>query len=143
MRADNTSHLLEAAKRKHEECLRRVTAAIREADRLYQPVTIQGVAKAAKVSPSWIYTQPEIYETLRDRRAQGDRQAPGRVPKVEAAGHASQQKRIELLASRLKETNQDNRRLRSELAVVHAELRRLRQLQSRGTVTSEQQGDLG
>ena len=142
MRADNSSHLIEAARRKHEECLRRVTAAIREADHLHQPVTIQGVAKAARVSASWIYTQPEIYEALRARRAQGDRQVLGRVPKVEIAGHASQQKRIELLASRLKETNQDNRRLRSELAVVHAELRRLRQLQPRSTVSREQEGNL-
>ena len=142
MRADNSSHLIEAARRKHEECLRRVTAAIREADRLDRSVTIQGVAKAAGVSPSWIYTQPEIYEAIRARRTPGDRQALGRVPKVEIAGHASQQKRIELLASRLKETNQDNHRLRSELAVVHAELRRLRQLQPRSTVSREQEGNL-
>lgn len=138
MKADNTGHLREAARRKHEECLSRVNAAIREADRLRQPVTIQGVAKAAGVSPSWIYTQPVVYEAVRSRRSVANHRAPMRIPGAEGAGRASQQKRIELLVSRLKETTEDNQRLRSELAVVHAELRRLRQLQPRQTVGKEQ-----
>ncbi len=138
MRADNTDHLREAAKRKHDECLRRVTAVIREADRLRRPVTLQGIAKSAGVSPSWIYTQTEIYEAIRSRRAATDRQSPTRVPSREAAGRASQLKRIELLAARLKETTEDNLRLRGELAAVHAELRRMRQLQPRQTISSEQ-----
>lgn len=129
MKADNTGHLREAARRKHEECLSRVNAAIREADRLRLPVTVQGVAKAAGVSPSWIYTQPAVYEAVRSRRAEADHRSPTRIPGAEMTGRASQQKRIELLVSRLKEMTEDNQRLRNELGVVHAELRRMRQLQ--------------
>ena len=138
MKADNTGHLREAARRKHEECLSRVTAAIREADRLRQPVTVQGVAKAAGVSPSWIYTQPTVYEAVRSRRTEADRRSPARVPGAEVASRASQQKRINLLVSRLKGATEDNQKLRNELAVVHAELRRMRQLQPRQTVGKRQ-----
>ncbi len=138
MKTDNSNHLREAARRKHEECLSRVNAAIREADRLRQPVTVQGVAKAAGVSPSWIYTQPAIYEAVRSRRSEADHRSTTRIPGAEGSGRASQQKRIELLVSRLKQTTEDNQRLRSELAVVHAELRRMRQLQPRQTVGKEQ-----
>lgn len=139
-RADGSSHLPETAKQRHEEGLRPVTTVIREAGRRHHPVTIQGVAKAAGVSPSWIYTEPDIYEALHARRAQGDRQSPGRAPTVETARRASQQKRSKLLVSRLKELTQDNPALRSALAVVRAELRRMRQLQSRQTVRGELQG---
>ncbi len=138
MKADNTGHLREAARRKHEECLSRVNAAIREADRLRQPITVQGVAKAAGVSPSWIYTQPAVYEAVRSRRAETDRRSPTRITGAEESGRANQQKRIERLVAKLKETTEDNQRLRSELAVVHAELRRMRQLQPRQTVGKEQ-----
>ena len=138
MKADNTVHLREAARRKHEECLSRVTAALREADRLRQPVTVQGIAKAAGVSPSWIYTQQAVYEAVHTRRAEADRLSPTRIPGAEQTGRASQQKRIELLVSRLKDSTEDNQRLRSELAVVHAELRRMRQLQPRQTRDEEQ-----
>jgi hypothetical protein len=138
MRADNTDHLREAAKRKHEECLRRVSAAIHEADRLHQPVTVQGVAKSARVSPSWIYTQPDVYEAVRARRGEADHRSSTRAPRGEGSSRTSQQKRIELLASRLREVTEDNQKLRRELAVVHAELRRMRQLQPRQTVNGEQ-----
>ena len=137
MKADNTGHLREAARRKHQECLNRVSAAIREADRLGQTVTVQGVAKAAGVSPSWIYTQPAVYEAVRSRRAKADNRSRMRIPEAQGAGRASQHKRIELLVTRLRETTEDNQRLRSELAVVHAELRRMRQLQPRQTVGKE------
>lgn len=138
MRADNTDHLREAAKRKHEECLRRVTAAIHEADRLHQRVTVQGVAKSARVSPSWIYTQSDVYEAVRARRSEADRRSSTRDQRGEAPSRASQQKRLELLAARLREVSDDNQQLRRELAVVHAELRRVRQLQPRQTVEVEQ-----
>ena len=137
MKADNTGHLREAARRKHEECLNRISAAIREADRLGQTVTVQGVAKTAGVSPSWIYTQPAVYEAVRSRRAEADNRSRMRIPEAQGAGRASQHKRIELLVTRLRETTEDNQRLRSELAVVHAELRRMRQLQPRQTVGKE------
>ncbi|MGC8509973.1 MAG: DUF6262 family protein [Acidimicrobiales bacterium] len=137
MRADNTNHLREAARRKHEECLKRVTAAIHEADRLHQRITVQGVAKSAGVSSSWIYTQPTVYEAVRSRRAEAGYRSPTRIPETGGASQVSQQKRIELLSSRLRDTTEDNQRLRRELAVVHAELRRMRQLQPRQTVSKE------
>ena len=137
MRTDNSHHLRDAAQRKHEECLERVTTAIHEADRLRRPVTVQGIAKVAGVSASWIYTQPDVYDAIRSRRSESDRHRSVRVPNGQKAGPSSQQKRIELLALRLRETVEDNERLRRELAAVHFELRRLRQQRPRQNIVSE------
>ncbi len=138
MRADNTAHLRDAARRKHEECLSRVTAAIREADRLHHTLTVQGVAKAAGVSPSWIYSQPDVVEAVRTRRDAVDRRSPERRASTKDSGHASQQKRIDLLSTRVRELSGENQNLRRELSVIHAELRRLRQVQPRQTVSEDQ-----
>jgi Family of unknown function (DUF6262) len=127
MRADNSHLISEAAQRKHAACLESVTAAIREADRLRKPVTVLGIAKAAGVSASWIYTQPEVFAAIRSRRDAGGSSEPVRPPIAERAGSSGQQKRIELLTSKLRQATDDNERLRRELANVHGELRRLRQ----------------
>jgi hypothetical protein len=127
MRADNSHLISEAAQRKHAACLESVTAAIREADRLRKPVTVLGIAKAAGVSASWIYTQPEVFAAIRRRRDEAGRRETMRPLPAERAGLSSQQKRIELLASKLRQVADDNERLRRELATVHGELRRLRQ----------------
>jgi hypothetical protein len=134
MRADNSRLIRDAAQRKHERCLESVTVAIREADRHRRPVTVLGIAKAAGVSPSWIYTQPEVFAAIRARRDVTDRLETTNVPNSRSAGSVGQQKRIELLTTRLKQAMDDNERLRAELATVHAELRRLRQHHSRQTV---------
>jgi len=73
MRADNSRLIRDAAQQKHVRCVEAVTAAIREADRLRRPVTVLGIAKAAGVSPSWIYTQPEVFAAIRARRDKADR----------------------------------------------------------------------
>jgi hypothetical protein len=134
MRADNSRLIRDAAQRKHARCLESVTAAIHEADRLRRPVTVLGIAKAAGVSPSWIYTQPDVFAAIRARRDKADHLETARVPNSQRAGSAGQQKRIELLTTKLKQAIDDNERLRRELATVHAELRRLRQHESRQTV---------
>ena len=83
---------------------------------------------------------PENYEAL---GAHGQRQELGRVSIVKSALRASQPRSIETLASRLKETMQGDQRRRIELAAVGAELRRMRRLQPRQTVSNEQRGTLG
>ena len=134
MRADNSQLIRDAAQRKHDRCLESVTRAIREADRLGNPVTVLAIAKAAGVSASWIYTQPEVFAAIRTRRDKAGRTEDSSAPSYQRAGSSSQQKRIDLLNARLKQAMDDVERLRRELAAVHAELRRLRQHGSRQTV---------
>ena len=52
--------LSEAAARRHELTRAKAIQALRELDRVGAPVTFAGVASAAGVSRSWLYTQPDI-----------------------------------------------------------------------------------
>ena len=60
--------LSEAAARRHELTRSRAVQALRELDRGGTPVTFAGVAHAAGVSRSWLYTQPDISGQIRRLR---------------------------------------------------------------------------
>ena len=76
MRADNTAHLIAAAGRRHELARSKAIRAIRELDAAAVTVTFESVARAAGVSRSWLYTQPDIREEVLRLRDLG-RRAPG------------------------------------------------------------------
>ena len=65
--------LSEAAARRHELTRARAVQALRELDRAGTPVTFAGVAQAAGVSRSWLYTQPDIRDEVLRLRALGRR----------------------------------------------------------------------
>ncbi len=60
--------LSEAAARRHELTRAKAIQAMRELDRAGAPVTFAGVAQAAGVSRSWLYTQPDISDQIRRLR---------------------------------------------------------------------------
>jgi hypothetical protein len=60
VRADNTTHLITAAKRRHELTRAKAIRTLRELDQTGTPVTFETVASEADVSRSWLYTQPDI-----------------------------------------------------------------------------------
>ena len=60
--------LSEAAARRHELTRAKAVQALRELDRAGTPVTFAGVAHAAGVSRSWLYTQPDISGQIRRLR---------------------------------------------------------------------------
>ena len=71
MRADNSHHIVAAARRRATATRRRATAALRRMDNAGQPISFDAVAREAKVSRSWLYNQPDLraeIERLRDRR---------------------------------------------------------------------------
>jgi hypothetical protein len=68
MRADNTTHLIAAASRRHELARSKAIRAIRELDAAGTTVTFESVARAAGVSRSWLYTQDN--QRLRHQLAQ-------------------------------------------------------------------------
>ncbi len=57
--------LTEAAARRHELTRAKAIQALRELDRAGAPVTFAGVAQAAGISRSWLYTQPDISGQIR------------------------------------------------------------------------------
>ena len=57
MPADNSRHLRAAAQRRAEQTRHRAVAALRRMDAAGTPVTLDGLAREASVSRSWLYTQ--------------------------------------------------------------------------------------
>lgn len=116
MRADNSSHLLAAARHRHE--LTRATAirALRELDRAGTPVTFEAVAKYAGVSRSWLYSQPDLRSQIeRLREATGRAPTPS-VPAAQRTSNASLLGRLQAAQERNRLLSEDNQRLRRQLA---------------------------
>ena len=72
MRPDPAGPLAEAAARRHELTRSKAIQALRELDRSGQPVTFAGVAQAAGISRSWLYTQSDISDQIRRLRESTD-----------------------------------------------------------------------
>ena len=123
MRADNTHHLTEAARRRAQATRRRAIAALRRMDTSGLPITIDALAREAGVSRSWIYSQPDLRaeaERLRDRPRPTTR---GAVPDRQRSSDASLLHRLEVATQRIRELETDNRRLRDALAEALGENR--------------------
>jgi hypothetical protein len=112
-----TDPLSEAASRRHELTRARAIHALHELDRAGVPVTFAGVARAAGVSRSWLYTQPGISSQIRRLRQQADGAgSAGAVPAAQRATDASLRARLTAALDRNKELADDNARLRRQLA---------------------------
>ena len=81
-----TDPLSEAASRRHELTRARAVQSLRELDRAGVPVTFAGIARAAGVSRSWLYTQPDISSQIRQLRHQADGNARLRRQLARALG---------------------------------------------------------
>jgi Family of unknown function (DUF6262) len=109
--------LSEAAARRHELTRAKAIQALRELDRAGTPVTFAGVAQAAAISRSWLYTQPDISSQIRRRRQETN--APGSaggIPAVQRATNASLRARLATALERNKQLADENARLRRQLA---------------------------
>lgn len=60
MRADNSHHVVAAARRRAEQTRGRAIAALRRMDTTGQRINFDTVAAAAGVSRSWLYTQDDL-----------------------------------------------------------------------------------
>jgi hypothetical protein len=112
--------LSEAAARRHELTRSRAVQALRELDRAGTPVTFAGVAQAAGVSRSWLYTQPDISSHIRRLRQSGNGAgsagSAGAVPAGQRSTEASLRARLAAALDRNKQLADDNARLRRQLA---------------------------
>jgi hypothetical protein len=109
--------LSEAAARRHELTRARAVQALREIDRAGTPVTFAGVAQAAGISRSWLYTQPDISSQIRRLRTRTDRAgSAGAVPSTQRSTDASLRARLTTALDRNKQLADENARLRRQLA---------------------------
>ncbi len=106
--------LSEAAARRHELTRAKAVQALRELDRAGAPVTFAGVAQAAGISRSWLYTQPDISGQIRRLRTNTD--GLGAVPVAQRATDASLRARLTTALDRNRQLADENARLRRQLA---------------------------
>lgn len=124
MRADNSHHIVTAARQRASATRRRATAALRRMDNAGQPISFDAVAREAKVSRSWLYNQPDLrkeIERLRDRR--NPTAAAPQIPDRQRASDASLHRRLEVVTQRNRLLDVENRQLRQALAVALGEQR--------------------
>lgn len=116
MRADNTAHLITAARRRHELTRAKTIRALHELAQAGTPVSFQAVADRAEVSRSWLYTQPDIKAEIQRLRAAHDRAPQTPMPTRQRGSETSLLRRLEIANTRTRELSEDNQRLRRQLA---------------------------
>ena len=116
MRADNSIHVITAAKQRHELTRAKAIKAIRELAQTGEPVDFPTVADRAQVSRSWLYTQPDIKSEVQRLRDLGSRSQQPSIPVRQRSSDASLHRRLEIANNRIRELTEDNQRLRRQLA---------------------------
>lgn len=126
MRIENALHLTEHARQRHRDSLHRATQALVQLADTGEPATVALLAKRAGVSRSWIYTQPELIEQVRQLQLQG----VGAHHVQHTAARASDEslrRRLALAHERITELRTENQELRDALSHAHGQLRTARQ----------------
>lgn len=119
MHPEAAAALVAAAKQRHELTRAKAIQAIRELDRAGTAVTFTTVASHAQVSRSWLYSQPDICQQIRQLREATGRSTTAPIPASQRASGTS-------LLRRLETAHAENRRLSDQCAQLRAEITRLR-----------------
>jgi hypothetical protein len=117
MLADNSAHLRAAARSKHDATRRRALAALDKLETDGTQVTVTALARAAGVARSWIYTQPDLMD-----RITAAPERPAKSPPTRTTDE-SWQRRLELAHQRIKDLTEENKQLRTQLALAHGQRR--------------------
>ena len=124
MRADNSHHIVTAARRRATATRRRAVAALRRMDNAGQAISFDAVAREGQVSRSWLYSQPDLRAEIERLRA---RPAPApvgpHIPDRQRASDASLRRRLEVVTERNRRLETENRQLREALAAALGERR--------------------
>lgn len=131
MLADNSSHLRAAARIKHETTRQRALEALARLEADGTRVTVTALAKTASVARSWIYTQPDLMERIAAARDRPAKPAPTRTT------DESWQRRLALAHQRIRDLTEENKQLRTQLALTHGQ-RRAEQITSVRTLSTRQ-----
>ncbi len=117
MIADNSRHLLKAARKRSEQTRSKAARALQRLDRSGQPVTFEAVAREAGVSRSWLYAQPDFRAEIQRRRARRQSvPATPLTPQRQQASDASLLRRLEAANDRIGRLAKENHELRDTLA---------------------------
>lgn len=116
MRADNTGPLINAARQRHELTRAKAIQALRELDQAGTPVTFEAVARAARVSRSWLYAQADLRAEIARQREATQRAPSPPIPSNQRATDTSLLQRVAEANERNRQLADDNARLRRQLA---------------------------
>jgi hypothetical protein len=108
--------LAAAAARRHQLTRARAIQALRELDRAGSPVTFASVAGAAGISRSWLYTQPDIRDQIRQLRGTRSPSPASAIPASQRATDTSLRARLTTSLQRNQQLADENARLRRQLA---------------------------
>jgi len=122
MRRDNSHHLVAAAERRRADTLERARHALHELAEIGERRTVMQIAAHAGVSRSWLYAQPELRDQLRQLTTISETAEPAPA-RIERGSDASLRQRLTLAHERIRELDNDNRRLRDQIAHLHGQLR--------------------
>jgi hypothetical protein len=115
MRPDPAGQLAEAAARRHELTRAKAIQALRELDRAGAAVTFASVAAAARISRSWLYTQPDLRGHIQELRDTAAPRGPA-LPARQRASDPSLRARLTAALTRNQALADENARLRRQLA---------------------------
>ncbi|MET3803648.1 hypothetical protein ABIB25_000632 [Nakamurella sp. UYEF19] len=115
MRADNTAHLARAVQARQADTRRRAVAALTQLERQDEAITVSALAAAAGVARSWVYTQPDLLQRIR-QGSSGDRRPTSSTDK-------SWQSRLNAAQIRIRDLTTENDKLRRQLAAAHGQRR--------------------
>ena len=113
--AERSERLAVAARKRHEETLRKAVEAIRSLDAAGAPVSFAAVARAARISRAWLYGNAAVRVEIVELRDRTTSSAPAR-PVAERASDRSLHQLVTDLRSREAELRRENQVLREALA---------------------------
>jgi hypothetical protein len=122
-RADNTVHILQAAKQRHDDSVNRTIEAIRRLERGHKPINFRTVADAARVSRGWLYTNPQLRDAITARRSTPPRRRNRTVPPAQRGSAASLQSRINALTDEVRRLRHENAELKNRIQRLYGQNR--------------------
>lgn len=122
MLADNSHHLVAAARRRSQDAHQRAQEAIRAAAARGESVTATTLAARAGVSRAFLYANPDLIEAIQELLSNGQGR-PFRATRSQHASEASMLRRLEAITERNKELRTENQDLRRRLEIAHGQLR--------------------
>jgi hypothetical protein len=102
MRADNSHHLVAAARRRSQTTRDNAVRALRRLDTAGRPITVEAVAREAGVSRSWLYGQPDLRAEIERLRGHSHSSSAPPVPARQRASDASLRRRLEVVSAELR-----------------------------------------
>jgi hypothetical protein len=124
MRADNSRHVIAAARRRAEQTRQRAIVTLRRMDAAGQRITFDTVSRAAGVSRSWLYAQDDLRAEIERLRQRHPTAPAARVPpQRQRASDSSLLRRLEAATARIRHLEADNQQLRDALARALGECR--------------------